>query len=83
VLYTLYPVFHREEQIAKETQFFTAWVVVAIIWLWLTMLMVIFYPLIDGGIEQIGLVFRRSIQKPDGKRAAAESTKENVEVKRY
>ncbi|CRG90864.1 putative urea active transporter 1 [Talaromyces islandicus] len=44
-------------------KFFTAWVVVAIIWLWLTLLMVIFYPLIDGGFQQIGTVFSRLFGK--------------------
>ncbi|KAK2802361.1 hypothetical protein FQN50_007358 [Emmonsiellopsis sp. PD_5] len=32
--------------------FFIAWLLVAIIWLWGTMLISIFYPLIDGGIQQ-------------------------------
>jgi hypothetical protein len=35
-----------------------AWLVVGIIWLWGTMLMATFYPLIDGGIEQISQVYR-------------------------
>ncbi|GAB1192497.1 hypothetical protein APSETT444_001689 [Aspergillus pseudonomiae] len=38
--------------------FFSAWVVVAIIWLWLTMLVAIFYPIFDGGIQQIKQVYR-------------------------
>ncbi|OGM42310.1 putative urea active transporter [Aspergillus bombycis] len=38
--------------------FFSAWVVVAIIWLWLTMLVAIFYPIFDGGIQQITQVYR-------------------------
>ncbi|KAK6832311.1 hypothetical protein RU639_003906 [Aspergillus parasiticus] len=50
--------------------FFSAWVVVAIIWLWLTMLVAIFYPIFDGGIQQIGQVYR-------GLRAGNE-TKETV-----
>ncbi|GAD95708.1 urea active transporter [Paecilomyces variotii No. 5] len=41
-----------------EKGFFAAWVIVAIIWLWLTMLMATFYPLIDGGIQQIGQIIR-------------------------
>ncbi|QKX59484.1 uncharacterized protein TRUGW13939_06618 [Talaromyces rugulosus] len=52
-------------------KFFTAWVVVAIIWLWLTLLMVIFYPLIDGGIEQIGQVFKQSFGKKTEKGESA------------
>ncbi|KAJ5621412.1 hypothetical protein N7528_006195 [Penicillium herquei] len=47
-------------------QFFVAWVVVGIIWLWGTMLIAIFYPLLDGGIQQIhqvyqGLTHRKTI----------------------
>ncbi|KOC12957.1 putative urea active transporter [Aspergillus flavus AF70] len=38
--------------------FFSAWVVVAIIWLWVTMLVAIFYPIFDGGIQQITQVYR-------------------------
>ncbi|KAJ9229990.1 hypothetical protein DTO169E5_8629 [Paecilomyces variotii] len=38
--------------------FYAAWVIVAIIWLWLTMLMATFYPLIDGGFQQIIQVIR-------------------------
>jgi hypothetical protein len=39
-------------------QFYIAWVVVAIIWLWISMLIAIFYPIFDGGIEQIRDVYR-------------------------
>ncbi|KAJ5538806.1 hypothetical protein N7494_008285 [Penicillium frequentans] len=41
-----------------EKKFFIAWVVVAIIWLWGTMLIAIVYPLIDGGIQQIHQIYR-------------------------
>lgn len=41
------------------------------------MLMVIFYPLIDGGIEQIGLVFGRLF----GKKQATGTENGNEEVK--
>ncbi|KAJ5206392.1 Sodium/solute symporter [Penicillium cf. griseofulvum] len=39
-------------------KFYIAWVVVAIIWLWLSMLVAIFYPIFDGGLEQIRDVYR-------------------------
>lgn len=39
-------------------QFFIAWVVVAIIWLWGTMLIAIVYPLVDGGIQQMLQIYR-------------------------
>ncbi|CAI7583571.1 unnamed protein product [Penicillium manginii] len=38
-------------------KFFVAWVVVAIIWLWGTMLVAICAPLLDGGIQQIVQVY--------------------------
>ncbi|PLB46514.1 Na+/solute symporter [Aspergillus steynii IBT 23096] len=38
--------------------FYTAWVVVAIIWLWGTTLIAIFYPILDGGIQQIAQIYR-------------------------
>ena len=41
-----------------HTQFFIAWVIIAVIWLWGTMLVAIFYPLIDGGIQQMRQVYR-------------------------
>jgi hypothetical protein len=39
-------------------QFYVAWVVVGIIWLWGTMLIAIFYPILDGGMQQILQVYR-------------------------
>jgi hypothetical protein len=33
-------------------------VVVAIIWLWLSMLIAIFYPIFDGGLQQMRDVYR-------------------------
>lgn len=39
-------------------QFFIAWVVVGIIWLWGTMLVAIFYPIVDGGIQQISQIYK-------------------------
>ena len=45
--------------IAKKTdegvQLFTAWVVVSLIWLFFTLLVAIFYPLVDGGLKKIWL----------------------------
>lgn len=37
--------------------FFVAWIVVAIIWVWCTMLIAGFYPIIDGR-RQLQLVYR-------------------------
>lgn len=46
--------------------FFVAWIVVAIIWVWCTMLIAGFYPIIDGR-KQILLVYRglRGIRRVD------------------
>ncbi|KAJ5138301.1 uncharacterized protein N7515_003149 [Penicillium bovifimosum] len=53
-------------------KFFIAWVVVAIIWLWLSMLVAIFYPIFDGGIQQMRDVYRGLRgQKVDGARGDA------------
>lgn len=41
-----------------HAQFFIAWVVISIIWLWGTMLVAIFYPLVDGGIQQMRTIYR-------------------------
>ncbi|KAF1846190.1 SSS family solute:Na+ symporter [Cucurbitaria berberidis CBS 394.84] len=38
--------------------FFIAWIVISLIWLWLTLLVSNFYPLIDGGANQIWTVVR-------------------------
>jgi hypothetical protein len=37
---------------------FTAWVVVALIWLWVALIVANFYPLIDGGAKQIWTVLK-------------------------
>ena len=39
-------------------KFYIAWVVVGIIWLWISMLIAIFYPIFDGGIQQIRDIYR-------------------------
>ncbi|RAL00811.1 sodium:solute symporter family protein [Aspergillus ibericus CBS 121593] len=38
--------------------FFSAWVVVGIIWLWIAMFVAIFYPILDGGVQQMVQVGR-------------------------
>ncbi|RJE23495.1 transporter [Aspergillus sclerotialis] len=49
-------------------KFFAAWVIVSIIWLWITTLVAIFYPLFDGGVQQVLVIFRRM----SGKEASIE-----------
>ncbi|KAJ5779799.1 Sodium/solute symporter [Penicillium paradoxum] len=56
-------------------RFFIAWVVVSIIWLWLSMLVAIFYPIIDGGIEQMRDVYR-GLRRPQIITEAAQSNDE-------
>lgn len=41
-----------------DKKFYYAWVVVGIIWLWITMLVATFYPVFDGGLQQIAQVWR-------------------------
>ena len=50
-------------------QFFVAWVVISLIWLWFTLVVAIFYPLVDGGLKQIWavlIVARRKLLREDG-----------------
>jgi hypothetical protein len=42
-----------------SAQFFVAWVVISLIWLWFTLVVAIFYPLIDGGLQQMWAVIKR------------------------
>lgn len=44
-------------------QFFIAWVVISLIWLWFTLVVAIFYPLIDGGLKQMWAVLRVARKK--------------------
>ncbi|KAL2444296.1 putative urea active transporter 1 [Exophiala dermatitidis] len=46
---------------------FQAWVVISLIWLWFTLLVANFYPLVDGGLKQILIVIQ-------GKRGVKGST---------
>jgi hypothetical protein len=39
-------------------QFFIAWIVISLIWLWFTLVVAIFYPLIDGGLQQMWTVIK-------------------------
>ncbi|CEO59774.1 Putative Urea active transporter [Penicillium brasilianum] len=66
-----------------EKKFFIAWVVIAIIWLWGTMLVAIFYPLFDGGIQQIRQVHRNLTGKENlnhSVETAEKGTKNGPEV---
>jgi hypothetical protein len=44
----LNPSFFFEHELEHFMQFFSAWLVVAIIWLWCTFLVAGFFPIIDG-----------------------------------
>lgn len=39
-------------------QLFYVWVIVALIWLFIALLIANFYPLLDGGLEKIWIVLR-------------------------
>ncbi|BCR82738.1 sodium:solute symporter family protein [Aspergillus chevalieri] len=54
-----------------EKKFYYAWVIVAIIWLWITMLVTTFYPILDGGWQQIREVYNGW---KNNKRAAIDGT---------
>lgn len=59
--------------------FFTAWIIVAIIWLWCTLFVVGFFPIIDGRgqILQIWRALRTGQQQtaqPEHERSPAESS---------
>ncbi len=43
----------------KRPQLFVAWVVVSFIWLWVTLCIANFYPLVDGGFQKIWQVVNR------------------------
>ncbi|KAE8401837.1 Sodium:solute symporter family-domain-containing protein [Aspergillus pseudonomiae] len=60
--------------------FFSAWVVVAIIWLWLTMLVAIFYPIFDGGIQQIKQVYRGLRAGDETKKGVGNETSSSTSI---
>ena len=39
-------------------QLFTAWIVVCLIWRWVALCIAVLYPLVDGGVKKIWIVFR-------------------------
>lgn len=61
-----------------SSKFFVAWVVVSIIWVWGTMLVTGFYPLIDGW-GQIVLVLRGIFGRGKNKTRVSSSQEESVE----
>lgn len=61
-----------------SSQFFAAWVVLSIIWVWGTMLVTGFFPIVDGW-DQIALVVR-GLGKRKSTRAAAAAGPEQVDV---
>lgn len=59
---------------ADNHQFFAAWLIVAIIWLWGTLFVVGFYPIIDGR-AQIALVYK-ALTMPKQKQVASGGSSE-------
>ena len=57
--------------------FFTAWLVVAIIWLWCTMLVAGFYPIIDGR-EQLAFIWRAWRNRPQTAKTSSSSDGEET-----
>jgi hypothetical protein len=50
--------------VSNTIQFFIAWVVISLIWLWFTLVVAIFYPLVDGGVKQMWAVLVVARKKP-------------------
>lgn len=46
-------------------QLFIAWVVVSLIWLWFTLFVANFYPLVDGGLKKIWQIIRWEVTPQD------------------
>lgn len=61
-------------------KFFVAWVVVSIIWVWGTMIVAGFFPIIDGW-SQIQLVFRGLSRKDQKLSGSGSDSTEEVESK--
>lgn len=67
-------------QYVFSSRFFVAWVVISIIWVWLTMIVAGFFPIIDGW-GQVALVFRGLLRKKEDVSASASaSASDCVEV---
>lgn len=60
--------------VCSAPQFYVAWLVVAIIWLWATLLIAGIYPIIDGGIDQIKAVYKGL----KAGRASSKTTSNNI-----
>lgn len=67
-------------QYVFSSRFFVAWVVISIIWVWLTMIVAGFFPIIDGW-GQVALVFRGLLRKKEDVSASASDCVEVVESK--
>ena len=59
--------------------FFSAWLIVAIVWLWITLFVAGFYPIIDGR-DQILAVIRGVLKRPKAKDLSAGSSEVGVEA---
>ncbi|EXJ79152.1 hypothetical protein A1O3_08653 [Capronia epimyces CBS 606.96] len=54
----LWPLPMYGAKMSFSKSFFIAWIVIALIWLWFTLVVAIFYPLYDGGLKQIWIVLQ-------------------------
>ncbi|KAJ0423270.1 Sodium:solute symporter family-domain-containing protein [Aspergillus carlsbadensis] len=55
----LWPVPMFGARMSFSKSFFIAWVVISLLWLWFTLVVAIFYPLVDGGLQQMCAVIKR------------------------
>ncbi|KAL3481699.1 Sodium:solute symporter family-domain-containing protein [Aspergillus californicus] len=81
----LWPVPMFGARMAFSKSFFIAWVVISLVWLWFTLVVAIFYPLVDGGLQQMWAVLTiktKGAGEPSGDGIAAreDSSTEQVAV---
>ncbi|OJI96223.1 hypothetical protein ASPVEDRAFT_78001 [Aspergillus versicolor CBS 583.65] len=61
--------------------FFIAWVVISLIWLWFTLVVAIFYPLVDGGVKQMWAVLvvaRKKLLRKDSSGSGSATGSEGI-----
>jgi SSS family transporter len=77
--WVLWPLPMHASKYIFSKSFFSAWLIIAIIWLWITLLIAGFYPLIDGR-EQILAVLRGTFEPSKRKNVSGSSSDVGEEV---
>ncbi|KAL4887682.1 Sodium:solute symporter family-domain-containing protein [Aspergillus karnatakaensis] len=68
----LWPVPMFGARMTFSKSLFMGWVVISLIWLWFTLVVAIFYPLVDGGIQQMWAVVTKVAGRGNGKNLGGE-----------